>query len=98
MIENWPDEVNQIKKWKSQQVFDGKKSRNKFGHKYNSMDKIDRIINFEGKIVDEDLVLDGEYRVNKSGQFIILSPVAKQDTIVSNFISNLAEETPASRL
>ena len=54
------------------------------------MDKIARIINFEGEIVDEDLVLDGEYRVNKSGQFIILSPVAKQDTIVSNFISNLA--------
>jgi hypothetical protein len=50
------------------------------------MDKIDRIINFSGKIVDSELILDGDYRVNKSGQYIILSPVNNKQQALNAMI------------
>ena len=64
-------------------MFGGKKSRNFHGNKYNSVDKIDRIVNFEGKVIDSDLILQGDYQVNRSGKMIILSPVHR-DTYREN--------------
>jgi hypothetical protein len=65
MIANGPEEA-QTKKSRSHQTLIKKNSKSYFA-KNESMDKIDRIVNFDGKIVDENLILDGCYRVNKSG-------------------------------
>jgi hypothetical protein len=47
-MEDVQSEDFKLRKWRSMQAFKKGKSRNLSFQKYNSVDKIDRIVNFEG--------------------------------------------------